>query len=249
MAAMADLGAALAGMGRDAQAESILEEAVRGARGIGAARVEASCLCNLGALRRRSGDPDGALGCLGRALSLARRVGDSGVEAEALLNMANALADSGGVGQAFDASMEALAVLKGMGGSRHLGLALRNAAVFAGDAGSGRQLDRLYAELSEAIGMIAESERPGVLIAAARAARGQGMMLRAAELASAAEHSTDDPTDQQLAAVRAIQAICSLDGGDRAGAEAAYGQARNLAGQNPDADLRADLEELRAELS
>jgi class 3 adenylate cyclase/tetratricopeptide (TPR) repeat protein len=250
MAARANLGAVLSGMGRFEEAESSFSKALRGAESIGDRRVQASCLCNLASLRRRSGDPRLALKTLERALSLAREIGDRSVEAEILVNMGTALADMGRPAEAFHRSLEAFESLRRLGGSRHLGLALRNAAVFAERSDSPGLLAELTDVLDAHGDLLEPDERARSLLLAARAARARGMLIRVAQLCRRAEAALRREGGEVLAEIRALQALCHLQGGSRSEAMAALREAEELAGNTPASDdLRNDLEELRAVLS
>ena len=250
IAALANLGAARAAMGKTQLAEESLERAARQAEGIGDRRIQASCLCNLGALRRRSGDPERALESLNKARELAALMGDGHLEAEALMNIGTALADGGDCQGAFDRSLEALEVLRGLGGSRQLGLALRNAAVFAEKEGNGRLLQPLLSAAESVERLLPPAELARTLLVVARTARSGGLLLRTAELAERAEQAVGDDDGEMLAQVRALQSVCHLRGGNREDAREAYLEAVRLAGESPSCqDLRQDLEMLRCELA
>ena len=249
MAATANLGAVLSGAGRLEEAGKSFAEAMRGAESIGDSRVQASCLCNLAALRRRSGDPEGALDDLEKALVLARELGDRNLEGEALLNMGTAMADMGRPEEAFRRSLQAFEALRRLGGSRHLGLALRNAAVFAGDAPAAGIMRELMDALESAGGLLEPDKLAAALVAAARAARRKGMLIRVAQLCGRAESMLAEAGGETLAEIRALQAVCHLEGGSRREAAEALREAEELAGSSPhSADLRRDLRELGAVL-
>ncbi len=249
MAARANLGAVLSGLGEFDRAEESFAEAMRGAESIGDRRVQASCICNMASLKRRSGEPAAALDELEGALCLSRRIGDRNLEGEVLVNMGTALADMERPEEAFRRSMEAFEALMRAGGSRNLGLAIRNAAVFAERSDSTVPLPILMEALDAAEELLEPEELGAALLLTARAARSRGMLIRVAQLCSRAEEVLRRSRSGTLAEILALQAICHLEGGSREEAAAGLKEAEEMAGDSPRSDdLRRDLEDLRAGL-
>ena len=105
--ALSNLGAALAEVGRDAEAIDTLARACDLFRAVEHREGEADACTNLGIALRRAGRVVEALDTLVRACDLFRAAGDSQGEADAWSNLGNALGDEGRQVEAIDAHARA----------------------------------------------------------------------------------------------------------------------------------------------